>query len=204
VIGQQSSGPFTISLQSPDAQTFELKSGLPSDLPSDVKFETLKVTATPSEELAPFDVRCEKARQDPKSQEPRAAVILCTINQRVVARKSGVIRVGYEWVQQKNKQPVTESRTASIPVVLVPDAEKQFEDIQTRLKETGLPIGWRNPGGVQAYLIEHHIVAVLGWLLTALAASLGAPFWFDLLNKVANLRSAGPNPDEKKSTPMAT
>ncbi len=29
----------------------------------------------------------------------------------------------------------------------------------------------------------------LGYLLTALAVSLGAPFWFDLLSKVANLRS---------------
>lgn len=31
-----------------------------------------------------------------------------------------------------------------------------------------------------------------GWLLTALALSLGAPFWFDLLNKLMKLRSANP------------
>jgi hypothetical protein len=30
----------------------------------------------------------------------------------------------------------------------------------------------------------------LGWLLTALALSLGAPFWFDLLNKLMKLRGA--------------
>ena len=29
-----------------------------------------------------------------------------------------------------------------------------------------------------------------GLLLTTLALSLGAPFWFDLLQKVANIRSA--------------
>lgn len=28
----------------------------------------------------------------------------------------------------------------------------------------------------------------LGWLITALAVSLGAPFWFDLLNRLVNLR----------------
>jgi hypothetical protein len=28
----------------------------------------------------------------------------------------------------------------------------------------------------------------IGWFLTALAVSLGAPFWFDLLNKAVNLR----------------
>ena len=30
----------------------------------------------------------------------------------------------------------------------------------------------------------------LGWILTALAISLGAPFWFDLLNKFIVIRSA--------------
>ncbi len=35
---------------------------------------------------------------------------------------------------------------------------------------------------------------VLGWLLTAFAVSLGAPFWFDILNKVVNLRGTGAKP----------
>ncbi|WP_438005195.1 hypothetical protein WME89_41695 [Sorangium sp. So ce321] len=34
-----------------------------------------------------------------------------------------------------------------------------------------------------------------GILITAVAASLGAPFWFDLLNKLVNLRTAGKNPE---------
>jgi len=33
--------------------------------------------------------------------------------------------------------------------------------------------------------------ALLGWIITALAISLGAPFWFDLLNKITKLRSSG-------------
>jgi hypothetical protein len=32
--------------------------------------------------------------------------------------------------------------------------------------------------------------AFLGWLLTAFAISLGAPFWFDILNKLMQLRSS--------------
>ncbi len=36
----------------------------------------------------------------------------------------------------------------------------------------------------------------LGWLITAAAVSLGAPFWFDLLNKLVNLRAAGKKPKE--------
>jgi hypothetical protein len=38
-----------------------------------------------------------------------------------------------------------------------------------------------------------------GWVLTAIAASLGAPFWFDTLNKFMNVRSVGSSPDEKKA-----
>jgi hypothetical protein len=37
----------------------------------------------------------------------------------------------------------------------------------------------------------------IGWLITALAITLGAPFWFDLLNKFISIRAAGKNPDEK-------
>jgi hypothetical protein len=45
---------------------------------------------------------------------------------------------------------------------------------------------------------------ILGWLtklfglvLTAMAAAQGAPFWFDILKKIINVRSSGVNPDEK-------
>ena len=38
------------------------------------------------------------------------------------------------------------------------------------------------------------VVQILGWLLTAAAISLGAPFWFDLLNQFINLRGAGTKP----------
>jgi hypothetical protein len=41
----------------------------------------------------------------------------------------------------------------------------------------------------------------LGWLLTILALSMGAPFWFDLLNKIMNIRSAGKSPSEKPKDP---
>lgn len=32
---------------------------------------------------------------------------------------------------------------------------------------------------------------VFGWIVTAMAISLGAPFWFDLLKKMVNIRSSG-------------
>lgn len=40
--------------------------------------------------------------------------------------------------------------------------------------------------------------SIIGWLITALAISLGAPFWYDLLKKLVNMRGSGTNPDEAK------
>ena len=40
------------------------------------------------------------------------------------------------------------------------------------------------------------IFTALGWLTTALAIMLGAPFWFDVLNKFMIVRSTV-KPDEK-------
>ena len=49
---------------------------------------------------------------------------------------------------------------------------------------------------------ESHGMKLAGLLVTAGALSLGAPFWFDLLNKLVNLRAAGKKPktpeEEKK------
>jgi len=40
-------------------------------------------------------------------------------------------------------------------------------------------------------------LSLLGWLLTGFALSLGAPFWFGILNKLVALRSSGVKPEEK-------
>jgi hypothetical protein len=39
---------------------------------------------------------------------------------------------------------------------------------------------------------------VLGIIVTALAVSQGAPFWFDILQKAVNLRLAGNPPSQAK------
>ena len=42
---------------------------------------------------------------------------------------------------------------------------------------------------------------LLGLLITIGAISQGAPFWFDILNKVTNLRAAGRPPNVEKPPP---
>lgn len=75
-------------------------------------------------------------------------------------------------------------------------------DLEQNLKL--LPLGytdfsfkdyWRNCCRSRTSLpLGHWANNLAGWLLTALAVSLGAPFWFDLLNLFVNLRMAGSKP----------
>jgi hypothetical protein len=59
-------------------------------------------------------------------------------------------------------------------------------------------LGWQSQGPIAGMGIFEKI---LGLLLTIIAISLGAPFWFDVLNKIVNLRSAGRSPEETAKPP---
>ncbi len=59
-----------------------------------------------------------------------------------------------------------------------------------------LPVGWKD--SPLNYKLGDFIVMFGGWFITALSALFGAAFWFDLLQKAANLRGTGPKADEKK------
>ncbi len=41
-------------------------------------------------------------------------------------------------------------------------------------------------------------LTLAGWFMAAAAISMGAPFWFDMLVKLVNVRKAGLKPDDKK------
>jgi hypothetical protein len=44
------------------------------------------------------------------------------------------------------------------------------------------------------------LAKLAGLLMTGLALSLGAPFWFDVLTRFVNVRSAGTKPDRADAT----
>ena len=103
-----------------------------------------------------------------------------------------------------------------------PDAKPALDELDKRIKQLtglGVPVGWiavvspdfrQWPGWLPADrdtaawaaiwwdTVHYHF---LGWLLTALAASLGAPFWFDMLNKIITVRSTGRVPNEQPKRP---
>jgi hypothetical protein len=74
------------------------------------------------------------------------------------------------------------------------EAVKRINDMQGRISELGLPVGWSSermsvdPRGLPADG-GGWALKFVGWLLTAFAVSQGAPFWFDLLNKIIVIRS---------------
>jgi len=81
---------------------------------------------------------------------------------------------------------------------LTPEVQKSLMQadsaghISGQLKAVHLPVGWSdNPFGDPGAQPDLKGWAYLlgGWVVTALAGMLGAPFWFDVLNKFMNFRS---------------
>lgn len=58
-----------------------------------------------------------------------------------------------------------------------------------------LPVGWtRFPPQLDTSLL----VQAAGWLLTAASSMFGAPFWFDLFQRLINMRGTGGKPEDGK------
>lgn len=77
---------------------------------------------------------------------------------------------------------------------------KNLATIQQNITQIQPVIGWSAlPSDLMGWVFK-----IFGLLATTFAVSLGAPFWFDLLNKITNFRSSGPPPqtsaDNTKST----
>ncbi len=66
-----------------------------------------------------------------------------------------------------------------------------------------------HPGALGSWVLWLLAHRLAGWLLTAIAVSLGAPFWFEMLNKLIKIRSTGESPRDKadaqkSNTPAAS
>jgi hypothetical protein len=74
---------------------------------------------------------------------------------------------------------------------------KTINTAHAALKES-IPLGWRATefsGGKALYeWILYVLFKIIGLIITILALMMGAPFWFDILKKVSNIRGTGPRP----------
>ncbi|GAB1542678.1 hypothetical protein NUACC21_53520 [Scytonema sp. NUACC21] len=86
----------------------------------------------------------------------------------------------------------------------VGDMKRLTNDADNILTAVSLPIGWNSSNLSQQFHLkpqEQLVVSPLrvlrmvpGWVVSGLAISMGAPFWFDVLSKFMNVRNAGRRP----------
>jgi hypothetical protein len=86
-------------------------------------------------------------------------------------------------------------RSSLVPLAEAAVAQQRIDQVDKSIQSqiaasgnSGLPLGWSQ----QSFPRNVHdlLPKAGGWLLTAFAVSLGAPFWFDVLNKFVNFRTA--------------
>ena len=81
-----------------------------------------------------------------------------------------------------------------------------YNQINTLIREdiygvsSALGMGWNQKAVERLFNPWYNVLlSILGWFITAFAISLGAPFWFDVLIKVADIRSSGKRHTDSKS-----
>ncbi len=78
-----------------------------------------------------------------------------------------------------------------------------FKPSKDELDALQFVLGWSK---VDLTSWEGWVSRLFGWILSIAAVSLGAPFWFDLLSKLVNIRNAGQKPDhsDTRSAPQTS
>jgi hypothetical protein len=106
--------------------------------------------------------------------------------------RNSVVAAGENTLKERTKEKVTGDSAGHATKVAPPavTAGKEAEKAADTLTALALPVGWGSAN-------RHFDPALLiGWLLTAIAISLGAPFWFGALGKLADLRTTGAKPEK--------
>jgi len=127
--------------------------------------------------------------------------------------------------KEKTNTEENMSKKEEKPVMgTIKDLYKEVKNLNTELKELGFPIGWENSdfiylglkdeiekdekngnnkGDIEKIKINEYIyrwfLKILGFILTAIAISLGAPFWFDMIRKLVSRRKATTNNEDHRT-----
>ena len=99
-------------------------------------------------------------------------------------------------------EPATRTSLAAQAAGACQDDE-ELDECKAKLQminagELPLPLGWREEFG-WTYIVDEATddFGIAGWIVTTLALSLGAPFWFGLLVKLRSIRTTGDRPDDR-------
>ena len=68
-----------------------------------------------------------------------------------------------------------------------------YNKAKSTIENAGLKFGWESLPRGKAWVPK-----IIGLLISIFAIALGAPFWFDLLNRFMKIRQSGVSPTKKK------
>lgn len=99
----------------------------------------------------------------------------------------------------ENIENLDPNNQAALPDSLSSEAKidlkiNELKEIQASLDATKLPFGWQKGDGELSF--REFTNKILGLIFSIIAGIVGAPFWFQTLNKLVNLRGAGAKPQD--------
>ncbi|WP_236140671.1 hypothetical protein [Nostoc sp. CMAA1605] len=99
-----------------------------------------------------------------------------------------------------NAEQVVQSNSVNSPA----EIKKLQAQTNNIIEEITLPIGWNRVNLEQQLgskqdqknpaLINSYLTMGFGWLISGIAISMGAPFWFELIGRFINVRNSGKRP----------
>jgi hypothetical protein len=149
----------------------------------------------------------EKALEHPESYSPYYAR---SFDQQTAQVESSYARkLSDSSLTDQDRQRLMQEKGDSLDSMTKHYTEKQMTAMKSLtgdVKIAGLPIGWSSAAwqdfinggkGVDGKLVNI-FYALVGWIIAACCISMGAPFWFDMLGKLVNVRRSGVKPTEPK------
>jgi hypothetical protein len=147
-----------------------------------------------------FDAQMERVSGWYKRRAQLGIVIVATVLTCVMHIDS-VLIAQHLWQDESMR-----SALAQRAEQMAENGELEEEQGLAALLDVPVPVGWElTSGGDERRYIgsdaTNWVRRLFGFAITILAASLGAPFWFDLLNRLARFRLVGQRPAESPSPP---
>lgn len=146
----------------------------------------------------------EELGQQLKEKQSRQQPVIATATTKTSV--AGNDSSGIYWQNRSNDS--LNRYSDSVANYIVVESNKLIDSanalIKTDIANTNqlLGLGWKCSctcpnGSTEKLCIREnlHWWSLIGWLITALAISLGAPFWYDLLSKIIKIKGTGSNGD---------
>jgi len=107
------------------------------------------------------------------------------------------------WIDASLRSAVVQAAGTQLSTLDPESPKLKLEEVKAQLDALKLPIGWDQEDrncfwvwGESACKTDNWWrFSIIGWLISAFAVSLGAPFWFSGLGALTKLRSAGVKPE---------